>query len=934
MSDARSVVELVFQGVDKTGEATQAALNNAQKFSASVQAVAAPIADTTERLVKFQAAILATGAAVTAFAIKVAGDFDLAFRELTTIFSIPEESIGDFRDSILEYSKTSTQSLEQITNSLYTAASGGVAWAESLEFLAVAEKLAVAGKADLNSVTKVLNDTLKAYGEDLDQAGRYSDVFFQTVKEGQITIPQLAENLAKVTQVAATLGVPIEDVGGAIAALTGQGVQVSEAFTQINAILTAFIKPTKEAADIAKELGIEFNVQAVQSKGLYGALQDVYEATGGSEEAMARLFGRIEATKGVFSLTGDAADFFASKLGGVKDSAGATEEAYAKMAGNIKDANQTLRNQLNALLVEIGDPLLEEYGNITRAIGAVFNALGENVKKGELGGIVKYIESVMAEIAAAFNTLAINLPGALKEADLDGFQRNIEGTIDGIRKLFSGVDISTEKGLADLIEGVGNLIGNLGTFAGDAIATLKPLVDALLAVAKVLGDLDPEFVALTAKVGGFAFLIDKVLGPAFDALLLILVAKSVGVGTGGIVGALASVGKGIAPLLPLLGKTGLAGAAGVGGFALGSVLADGIDKVVDKFTGSGSLGGLIYDITNGTEEWTTATVTATREQQGLAESAGQTAEEIAKLDREFDLLWEVIELGGQAFDSVEEAQQNLIEGQRIFFDEATKKWLMLPESVKYFRGELVDVGGEFDELGKRTAKLGEQFTEAGRTFEYSLKEGGEFYWKLVDGPKAAEEATKRWIETTVDGVKTFTQAGGNVSSALDAAGKSAEEAEKKSESYLLKMEEIASNERIANIEAKVSLDIAQLEADTARVQAAFESIDNTISVTTQSITDLFGVFAQVDRFDQNKVLDQIERENKVRDEGLKKQNELIDAQIDSLRAKTDALQRGDSLIQVDGAGLQPHLEAFMWEILRTIQVRVNEDGMEMLLGAT
>jgi len=37
---------------------------------------------------------------------------------------------------------------------------------------------------------------------------------------------------------------------------------------------------------------------------------------------------------------------------------------------------------------------------------------------------------------------------------------------------------------------------------------------------------------------------------------------------------------------------------------------------------------------------------------------------------------------------------------------------------------------------------------------------------------------------------------------------------------------------------------------------------------------------------------------------------------------------------VDGAGLQPHLEAFMWEILQTIQVRVNQDGLEMLLGTT
>ncbi|WP_205631968.1 hypothetical protein [Ectothiorhodospira sp. BSL-9] len=42
------------------------------------------------------------------------------------------------------------------------------------------------------------------------------------------------------------------------------------------------------------------------------------------------------------------------------------------------------------------------------------------------------------------------------------------------------------------------------------------------------------------------------------------------------------------------------------------------------------------------------------------------------------------------------------------------------------------------------------------------------------------------------------------------------------------------------------------------------------------------------------------------------------------------------MIQVDGAGLQPHLEAFMWEILPANdsgrEVRVNADGGAMLLG--
>ncbi|MCP4063709.1 MAG: hypothetical protein GY740_10715, partial [Gammaproteobacteria bacterium] len=57
-----------------------------------------------------------------------------------------------------------------------------------------------------------------------------------------------------------------------------------------------------------------------------------------------------------------------------------------------------------------------------------------------------------------------------------------------------------------------------------------------------------------------------------------------------------------------------------------------------------------------------------------------------------------------------------------------------------------------------------------------------------------------------------------------------------------------------------------------------------------------------------------------------------EAQIENIREKTKRLAKGDALIKVEGAGLQPHLEAFMFEILREIQVRVNADGEEMLLG--
>jgi hypothetical protein len=38
------------------------------------------------------------------------------------------------------------------------------------------------------------------------------------------------------------------------------------------------------------------------------------------------------------------------------------------------------------------------------------------------------------------------------------------------------------------------------------------------------------------------------------------------------------------------------------------------------------------------------------------------------------------------------------------------------------------------------------------------------------------------------------------------------------------------------------------------------------------------------------------------------------------------------MISIDGKGLQPHLEAFMFEILSAIQVKANAEGMKMLVG--
>lgn len=184
-----------------------------------------------------------------------------------------------------------------------------------------------------------------------------------------------------------------------------------------------------------------------------------------------------------------------------------------------------------------------------------------------------------------------------------------------------------------------------------------------------------------------------------------------------------------------------------------------------------------------------------------------------------------------------------------------------------------------------------------------------------------------------DGVRTFTQVGPAVGESMDRAKTSTEEAAKQSDKLQIALEELASNERIRYMEFEAQMNVAELEAQTAQVEAAFDSINNTMDSTAEMLGSLFGQLGDSSAWDRLDIKSQIDRENQIREEAHQRQMKMLDEHIRNLQARTDAMQRGDAAIKIEGDGLQPHLEAFMWEILRAIQVRVNEDGLEMLTGA-
>jgi len=148
-------------------------------------------------------------------------------------------------------------------------------------------------------------------------------------------------------------------------------------------------------------------------------------------------------------------------------------------------------------------------------------------------------------------------------------------------------------------------------------------------------------------------------------------------------------------------------------------------------------------------------------------------------------------------------------------------------------------------------------------------------------------------------------------------------------------QKITTDEKLALIKGNSEIAVAGIQATSQVLSSAFESAGVSVDATAESLDNLFGLLGDenISKFDKLGIKEQIDIANDRQDQTLKQQKRLIDEQIREIRDRREAFRNGGALIRIDGDGLQPHLEAFMFEILESIQVRVNAEGYNLLLGA-
>ena len=242
--------------------------------------------------------------------------------------------------------------------------------------------------ADTGVVTKALTAVLNSYGIEASKAGEVTNKFFKTIKDGNLTIEEYSNVIGRLTPLGAAAGVELAELNAALAKVTQTGQNAAETSTGIAAALKALIAPSAEAKKLASELGLEFGLSAVRSKGFGGALKDVIDKTGGNTEQLQKLFGSIEALRVVLALAGDDFEGFDKVLAEQKNGLDAVKKAFDANADTIAGSLTRVSNAFTGLLTSgsgLARVLIPVFDGIAAAISALQGPIG--VVVGILGGL-------------------------------------------------------------------------------------------------------------------------------------------------------------------------------------------------------------------------------------------------------------------------------------------------------------------------------------------------------------------------------------------------------------------------------------------------------------------------------------------------------------------------------------------------------------------
>jgi len=358
--------------------------------------------------------------AVGVASLKMAADFDEAFRKVNVMLRASSEETIKYKEQIRGIAEATGKSATEVTNAFYQIVSAGYRGADAIDILDRAVRASVGGFADATATTAALTKAMSIFQlEGVEGSSRALDTFFGIVDTGLLTFEELSNSFPRAASNAAGLGISIEETGATLGTLTKYLGSTEQAATATDAVLRLLISPSEALQALYKEWGVSSGPEAIaQFGGLTGVLKKLQEATGGEVTAIRELFASDEAMKGILPLLTVAYGEYNDAVMTITNSVGAADDAFTEAAGGIAFKWGVLQTKLQGVAIVIGEALIPALESIINIITPIIERVGAWSEKhpkltvailasvGAMGGLLL----VAGPLLSVFNAISAILP--------------------------------------------------------------------------------------------------------------------------------------------------------------------------------------------------------------------------------------------------------------------------------------------------------------------------------------------------------------------------------------------------------------------------------------------------------------------------------------------------------------------------------------------
>ena len=352
---------------------TQRFTKGAADIKASLDLISVPIGAITS-------SVDALGRAVLAAADK-AVKFEKAVAEVASISDRATLPLQRIRDVAMEMATIYGGSSAEQAKALYEVISAGITdGARATEVLDAANKLAIGGVTSVGVAVKGLTTALNSYATQNLTAAAATDAMFIAIRDGVTTAEQLSQSLGMVTPIASQVGVSFDELTASVAVLTQKGLSTSQASEYLRSALANILKPSKQAAAVAKELGVEFNAAALQTKGWAGFLDDLVVKHKATQSQLSRLIGDVGGLTAVLALMGDGGAKLGEELDSMANKAGAADKAFETLAATTAFAIDRMKANADTMAIAFGEAFASSEGSGAAAMRGISEAFADLTK--------------------------------------------------------------------------------------------------------------------------------------------------------------------------------------------------------------------------------------------------------------------------------------------------------------------------------------------------------------------------------------------------------------------------------------------------------------------------------------------------------------------------------------------------------------------------